>query len=159
MKNLKTVVTMVLIAASTLSINGLHAGEVTPKANFYQFQSGDFKDYQAFKQKYTNLNLVLNKCSSVDVDLTSEKQYRCLQKINSELANGNSMLYSKLDQYDRSDYTTGIDLGFQKAMKGCENAYPTRMQTRFKNQILSCKLRLQVERMNFIAFRSLPYSS
>ena len=159
MKNLKTVVTMVLIAASSLSVSGVQAGEATPKTSFYQFQTGDFKDYHAFKQKYTNINLVLNKCSSVDVDLTSEKQYRCLQKINSELTNANSMLYSKLNQYDRSDYTTGIDLGFQKAMKGCESAYPARMQKRFKNQILSCKLRLQVERINFIAFRSLPYSS
>lgn len=159
MKNLKTVVTMVLIAASSLSVSSVQASESTPKASFYQFQSGDFKDYHAFKQKYTNINLVLNKCSSVDVDLTSDKQYRCLQKINAELTNANSMLYSKLDKYDKSDYTTGIDLGFQKAMKGCESAYPTRMQSRFKNQILSCKLRLQVERINFIAFRSLPYSS
>ncbi len=159
MKNLKAVVTTALIAASSLSVSGLHAGEISPKASFYQFQSGDFKDYQAFKQKYTNINLVLNKCTSVDVDLTSDKQYRCLQKINSELINANSMLYSKLDKYDKSDYTTGIDVGFQTAMKGCEDAYPARMQQRFKNQILSCKLRLQVERINFIAFRSLPYSS
>ncbi|MCP0918085.1 hypothetical protein MUB04_16215 [Acinetobacter indicus] len=159
MKNSKTVVKMILLTASFLSVSSLHAGETTSKASFYQFQSGDFKDYHAFKQKYININLVLNKCSAVDEDLTSDKQYRCLQKVNSELTNANAMLYSKLDKYDKSDYTTGIDLGFQKAMKGCDNAYPTRMQLRFKNQILSCKLRLQVERINFIAFRSLPYSS
>ena len=159
MKNLKTVVKMFLIAASSLSVCGVQAGEAPPKASFYQFETGDFKDYQVFKPKYANINLVLNKCSSVDMDLTSDKQYRCLQKINSELTNANSMLYSKLNQYDLSDYTTGIDLGFQKAMKGCESAYPARMQQRFKNQILSCKLRLQLERINFIAHRSLPYYS
>lgn len=159
MKKLKTVVSIILVAASSLSVSALHAGETSPNVSFYQFQSGDFKDYHAFKKKYTNINLVLNKCASVDVDLTSEKQYRCLQKINTELTTANSLLYSKLDKYDKSDYTTGLDLGFQKAMKGCEAAYPDRMKQKYKNQILSCKLRLQVERLNFIAFRSLPYSS
>lgn len=136
----------------------LQIGAVEAKSNsFYEFQSADFETYQQFKPKYLNVNLVLNKCASVETDLTSEKQYRCLQKVNTTLVNANTLLYSKLDKYDLSSYTTGLDRGFAKAMKGCESAYAPELQKRFKNQILKCKLQLQLERINFIANRSLPY--
>lgn len=142
-----------LLAGCLLQVSGVHA----TTNEFYEFQSSDFQTYEQFKQKYLKVNLVLNKCTGVDVDLTSEKQYRCLQKMNTSLINGNSLLYSKLDKFDKSDYATGLDIGYAQAIKGCDSAYAPELQKRFKNQILKCKLQLQLERINFIANRSLPY--
>lgn len=136
----------------------LPIGVVEAKTSeFYEFQTPDFQTYEQFKTKYLQVNLVLSKCTGVDGDLTSEKQYRCLQKINTSLTNANSLLYSKLDKFDRSDYTTGLDRGYSQAVKGCDSAYAPDLHKRFKNQILKCKLQLQLERINFIANRSLPY--
>lgn len=152
----KTHLALILFSSACIMLTQPTVAEAKPQ-DFYEFNRTDFESYQQFRAKYLNVTLTLSKCTSVDSDLTSEKQYRCLQNINNSLVNGNTLLYSKLDQYDLSDYTTGLDRGFSQALKGCDSAYATNLSKRFKNQILKCKLQLQLERINFIANRSLPY--
>lgn len=145
-----------LAICAFLTCTNLYSAEPN---QYFKVNSTDLKSYENYQQKHGKLLLVLNKCLTLDKDVQSEKIFRCLQNVNAEVSTANSLLYSNLDKYDRSGYTSGLDIGFNAAMKGCEQAYPSNLQKLYKNQILHCKLSLQLERVKFIAFRSLPYSN